>query len=531
MQKLSERLTLKHLFIGVLLLAFLLSVVSSMYSSYQGNVRLLEEQTLEKNRVYALKLSQMVNLYLSDSLKRLEYSASKIANNMDDKEALMDEANRLLLQENIFNSIIIANPEGLIIEGAPKAFGLKGKQITSKERLEVIRNQKPCISPPYKSITGEFLITITYPIFSNSGEYQGVINGSIYINESNFFHKILGEHHYQDGSYVYVVDSKGQIIYHLNKDRLGDNVSENEVVKKLTLGESGAQLVTNKRGVEMLAGFSTVELTGWGVVTQTPKSVAINSVDNQVISMLLIELPLIITSMIIVFIVAGLIVKPLQNIATIAEYSIQESKMKELKQLSVFYYEALQIKNALIQSFTFLHNQVSFLKDQSSIDPLTGLTNRRTLDTVLQSWTYQGKEFSVIMIDIDHFKLINDTKGHAVGDEVLKFFSDKMRKVTREKDICCRFGGEEFMILLPETTVKQAYKIAEYFLKTLAETDSPSGQALTFSAGIASFPRQAANSKELIEFADKALYAAKRAGRNRIIIANQKNTPLSDFLS
>lgn len=520
MQRLSGKLTLKHLIIGVIALAFLSSVASSMFSSYRGNIRLLEDETLEKNRIYAKKLSEMVNLYLENSLQTLEYSAEQIGENFDDEEVLINEANRLSQQDDTFNSVVIINPEGKILEASPKELGLKGKYIKAKERLEVIKNKKPFISNPYQAITGEILISVSYPIFSNDGEYKGIINGNIFIHDSNFFYKVLGQHHYLDGSYVYVVDSEGVIIYHQEQQLVGQNASDNAVVKRLMNGESGMQSVKNYMDNTFLAGFSTVELTNWGVVAQTPHSSAIESVGHQVLNMLLIELPLIIISMIIVFIVAGKIVKPLENIAVIAENSIQESEMKELKRLKVFYYEALQIKNALIQSFSFLHSQVNFLKDQSTIDPLTQLTNRRTLDTVLQSWTYQGREFSVIMIDLDHFKLINDTKGHAIGDEVLRFFAEQMRKSTREQDICCRFGGEEFLILLPDTTVKQAYKIAERFLTTLEQIEAPSGHPLTFSAGIATFPSQAVNSIELIELADKALYEAKRMGRNRIVISN-----------
>ena len=156
--------------------------------------------------------------------------------------------------------------------------------------------------------------------------------------------------------------------------------------------------------------------------------------------------------------------------------------------------------------------------DKSTIDPLTGLINRRTLDDVLQKWTAKEKEFAAIMLDIDHFKNVNDTYGHAIGDEVLKYLAKNMKKATREQDICCRFGGEEFIILLPETTAQDAYAIAERLRQTLEKTNSPCGRPITFSAGVASFPKIAANSTDLLELVDNALYEAKRTGRNRVII-------------
>ncbi|WP_193768054.1 GGDEF domain-containing protein [Ureibacillus chungkukjangi] len=196
--------------------------------------------------------------------------------------------------------------------------------------------------------------------------------------------------------------------------------------------------------------------------------------------------------------------------------------MGNLNSLNAWYYEASKIKNALIQSFSFLHGQVSTLKDENSIDSLTNLTNRRAMDAVLQAWTVQGKMYSVIMLDIDRFKSINDTYGHATGDEVLKFLALQMRNAVREQDMCCRYGGEEFIILLPETGVDEAYDIAEELRRNVEGTISPIGKSVTFSAGIAVFPKQASNPKKLIELADAALYEAKNLGRNRVVRAKEE---------
>ena len=331
--KIRVKITLKSLIVAVIILAFILSIASSIFSSYQGNIKLLKEQSLETNRVYAQKLSQMVNVYLNDALKELKYSATEMAISMDDEETLFKEVNRLQKQEATFNSVVIANAEGLILAGAPIESGLKGKKITSIEGLQVIKNQKPTITKPYTTSTGRVVITISYPIFSKEGEYEGLINGTVYLHDSNFFNTILGKHYYNDGSYVFVVDSEGRIIYHQNQERVGDDVSDNEVVKRLMNGESGSQAVTNTLGVKMLAGYSSVDNTHWGVVAQTPQSVAIDSVGKKVMNTFLIELPLIILSIIIAFFAAGRITKPLENLAKITEDSIKESEMKKLNQL------------------------------------------------------------------------------------------------------------------------------------------------------------------------------------------------------
>lgn len=508
---------LRHLIIGVITLSFLLSFVSSVFSSYQGTLKSIKEHSLETNRVYAEKLSQMVDLYLQNALHTLEYSATTISNKMDDRQVLLNEVERIQSQENLFNSVVIADADGLILAGAPEEFGLTGKRIQSKEGLAVIKNQQPSISDPYKAATGKDLITISYPIFSDENQFIGMMNGTIYIYESNLLHTIFGEHTYQDGSYVYVVDSTGKIIYHQDSLRVGDDASSNEVVEKLMSGNSGAQPVTNTVGEKMFAGYSTILDTNWGVVAQTPETVAMESVGDQVNQMLLIELPLIIISMIVMLFVVRKIVKPLQEIAQIAEHSVNQNEIDKLSNLKVWYYEALQIKMALIESFTFLHGRVNYFMDQSTIDPLTGLTNRRTLDDVIQNLIEQNIPFSIIMLDLDHFKKVNDTYGHAVGDEVLKFLAEQMKRVTRETDFCCRYGGEEFTIILPKTDMEKAYTIAERLRIIMETTDSPCGRPVTLSAGISSYPNTK-DARELMECADKAMYKAKNSGRNQVVI-------------
>lgn len=267
----------------------------------------------------------------------------------------------------------------------------------------------------------------------------------------------------------------------------------------------------------MYAGYSTILDTNWGVVAQTPETVAMASVGKQVNQMILLELPFMMISLIVILFVVRRIVKPLQEIAQIAEHSVNQSEIEKLSNLKVWYYEALQIKMALIESFTILHGRVNYFMDQSTIDPLTGLTNRRTLDDVIHNLIEQKLPFSIIMLDLDRFKKVNDTFGHAVGDEVLKFLAEQMKRVTRETDICCRYGGEEFTIILPNTDKQQAYNIAERLRIIMETTDSPCGRPVTLSAGISSYPN-AKDTRELIECADKAMYKAKNSGRNQVVI-------------
>lgn len=148
-------------------------------------------------------------------------------------------------------------------------------------------------------------------------------------------------------------------------------------------------------------------------------------------------------------------------------------------------------------------------------DPLTGLANRRLMDVELErnatrSRRY-GAAFSVILIDIDHFKRFNDERGHMAGDRLLEDLSRLVSGSIREADLAVRYGGEELLIILPETGLTMAAHLAER-LRCLVEANTP----VTVSAGVASFSKDMKNIDELIKKADSALYTSKKEGRNQV---------------
>jgi diguanylate cyclase (GGDEF)-like protein len=165
-------------------------------------------------------------------------------------------------------------------------------------------------------------------------------------------------------------------------------------------------------------------------------------------------------------------------------------------------------------------------------DGLTGVFNRRlfenkTLEEIERSERH-GNPLSVLMVDIDGFKRLNDEFGHLLGDEVLKQVSNIFLKQTRKSDIVCRYGGDEFAILLPQTVVANALIVAEKLRRAIAEWDFPGvARPVTLSIGIAQFPLHGASRDELVKSADSALYAAKQAGRNRCVLCPNE-VPASD---
>jgi diguanylate cyclase (GGDEF)-like protein len=163
------------------------------------------------------------------------------------------------------------------------------------------------------------------------------------------------------------------------------------------------------------------------------------------------------------------------------------------------------------------------LKNQALRDPLTGLYNRRYMEDTLQRFVRlaerENREISVVMVDLDHFKRLNDERGHAFGDQVLRDAAVALVGSLRETDIVCRYGGEELVVLLPDCPIERASDKAERLRLRIEELSNTHGATITASFGVASVPHTAQNVSDLLAGADAALYKAKQGGRNQVMTA------------
>ena len=193
---------------------------------------------------------------------------------------------------------------------------------------------------------------------------------------------------------------------------------------------------------------------------------------------------------------------------------------------------------ARVQTVITLQNLIHELKEQheelkllASTDPMTGLYNRRyfhkTSEPLIDLAKRDKTETSIILIDIDKFKNINDTYGHQVGDNIIISLGKQLENFTRKSDIICRFGGEEFIILLPKTSIDGAAiiseKIRENIQNNIVYLDDNKKLSFTISIGVSKVNNDKDEDIDIaIHRADKALYEAKNSGRNKVIVNNEK---------
>jgi two-component system cell cycle response regulator len=174
----------------------------------------------------------------------------------------------------------------------------------------------------------------------------------------------------------------------------------------------------------------------------------------------------------------------------------------------------------------YLRTRLEQTVEMAVLDPLTALHNRRYmsshLKTLFEESAHRGRPLSVLVLDIDHFKSINDTHGHDAGDAVLREFGVRLKRNIRCIDLACRLGGEEFVVVMPDTDLDKAYLVGERLRQCIAAAPFFAGERhgsleVTASVGVASLEFPDDTPELILRRADQALYCAKRDGRNRVV--------------
>ena len=187
----------------------------------------------------------------------------------------------------------------------------------------------------------------------------------------------------------------------------------------------------------------------------------------------------------------------------------------------------LQLSNASLASQ--LSAALQLVQREAGTDSLTGQPNRRALDELLKQQVNvshsTGRTFSVLLLDIDHFKLVNDTHGHGAGDDTLRAFAQRVREHLRQGDTCARYGGEEFVVVLPGTTLVAALEVAERLRQGVAEASLMSVPLVRTTVSIGAAQHLPGETMEqLLARADSAVYVAKRGGRNQVRVPEEAAT-------
>ena len=229
-------------------------------------------------------------------------------------------------------------------------------------------------------------------------------------------------------------------------------------------------------------------------------------------------LPVAVLGVLGVFWLSGFISRPLRQLADCARTMEASESVRKITNVRSWYFESAQIKRALLQGLMLMQDRIGRLNREVQTDPMTGLLNRRALSGVLDYLCSGVRPFSVVTLDIDHFKKVNDTYGHDIGDLVLVKLSEIIKSCSREGDYSCRLGGEEFLVVLPDVPLIAAVEFAERLRNTVANSTIDVVGSITVSLGVAHWPGSANEISDVLKIADEEMYRAKQQGRNRVSV-------------
>ncbi|WP_043517751.1 sensor domain-containing diguanylate cyclase [Achromobacter arsenitoxydans] len=514
------RVDLRHLILWISLLSVIVVLAGGLHASYLVQRDLLLHNAMEANRIYASKLALTTDALLNDIRRYLSYSADMLADMETHPESMSAETRRQEQQLGHFNSSFVASPQGKVLAVSSSYPQLLGQQLTSDAARKALAAKGPTISEPFQARNGRWQILYTQPIFSRDYRYLGFIAGSLYLHEDNVLDRLLDQHFYRDESFLYVIDREGTLIYHPDRSLLGKTAPDTEIFASARRGETGEKRFIDDDGRDMLAGYAPVPSTGWSIIAQRPVASTLRPLGDLLMATARNTLPLLLLSVAMIWLLSRWIARPLGQMASIAKRMQDPDSADRIRGVRSWYFEAAQLKRALLMGLASIHHKLSDLRRETTTDTLTGLLNRRGLDESLALLEAEAAPVAIVAIDIDHFKSINDRFGHAAGDQALQVLAGVMREGSRGGDALARTGGEEFVMLLPGASMTAAIAIAQRLRSRLASQESPVPAPITISVGVAHYPEHGTGLEAVLQRADQTLYYAKNHGRDAVCIAD-----------
>lgn len=509
------KVNLRSLILLFALLSALVTLGNSFWVVYRVQEQALVANALQNNQAFAARIAAGVEQVLSSDVSKLAYSAGVIGRRFDDPPLLLDEAARLLHQDDSFNSVLIADAAGNVIVTMPQSLQLIGLPLRDRSPLHL---RAPLVSASFKSIAGNRVVFVSYPVLAANGEYLGLIGGTLQLGQQNALRSLLEQNVRPDAAYVYLVDTGRRLLYHPDATRVGEAVGDNPIIDAVLHGDSGAMQAHNSQDETVLAGYASVPSSHWGVVSQQSLATTLGVLDRLMFKVFLGVAPIGIAGMLLTWWLGARIARPLTQLADYARRLDGADSFERIGKVHASYFEAGQTRRALLLSAALLQEKIGRLSQQAQSDALTGLANRRAMEETLALWRQAEKGFAVVSMDIDHFKRVNDTFGHAAGDETLRAVAEILQQNSRAHDLPCRVGGEEFVLLLPGSSLQVAGEVAERLRLAISGSDIDPVGHITVSLGVALWTPGAGSVADAFKRADDLLYQAKQAGRNRVLV-------------
>ena len=502
------------------------------------------EVTRNKIKQQQFALTELIASSLDDKLGTILLEISQIGQmvptrafrNPKEGQAFLNQYNRHLTG---FDGLVLIDAEFHYAAGIPFRNELLGITVVNL-RPFLERNRAfglPDFSEPFLSLkTNGPAIAVSYPIEDRKGKSLGFLVGRINLSKDNFVEDLI---RYKIGKkgYIYVINREGKLILHPDKSRLMKAdipPGANLFLDKALAGFEGSGETINSRGVNQIISVKRLRTVDWILATVYPKEEAYAELKG-------LRSILTASFVFVTLVSAGLIwllttritgnlqsftrqIRDLEEDATSAD-PISISGEDEVALLAKTF-------NCLMGK---LNGARESLEEMTRTDPLTGLYNRRHFieqaPILISLSLRQGRCTTFLMVDLDHFKRINDTYGHESGDRVLVQVAQVLRQAVRQCDLVIRHGGEEFLLLLPLTNCKGGATVAERIRHGVESLEIIlDGKVCTVTVSIGGYAaRSIVDVQAAIVNADNALYQAKNGGRNQVLLLRDEPGPCGDL--
>lgn len=541
--------SIKIRIIAFALAATIIPAITLGSLSYLQNTRFLNEKISQELRDSAAQVAREIDLLVKEKLYDVRVFASSyiVSENLvkilnADGTTVENLVAMSLIQEYLqsvrakfsdYAELMIIDLEGHLLTTSAAVREMPTLPVSWQE--DVNNGQAVIGEAYYDKRLKTRVIFIADPIRTPGGKIIGMLGAKLSLNA---FDRVLTAYTQTAKRETYLVNNQGKV---LASSHLFASPSREVYLghsKVTNLYDHIGQPITyaSYDGPTVIGTLKVVPSLKWGVVAEMDKVKAFSQIETlQQMTLVLVGCLLVGIGLCAYFL--GLtIVRPLRRLTQGADQVAAgdlgvdlpvktDSEVGYLTQ--VFNHMVARLRRsreALDKANAELQEKNSKLHQLSITDELTGLFNRKHLMETLAAEVTRSKRnehtFALLVIDIDHFKLINDTYGHQKGDEVLRLLADIFHETVRSCDYVARYGGEEFMVMLPEVGAAGGQEVAERIRERVArESINRKGDRITISIGMAMFAEHGDSPELLFQQADQALYAAKAAGRNRVVTA------------
>lgn len=416
------------------------------------------------------------------------------------------------------DGLAITGPDGQVLTTSGNRTGFR----LSQDQLNNLFTRDALVGDAvWDAAVGKPVIVVVVPIRRDDGLFLGALSAKVNLNG---LIDMLREQSRDRSGDLYVITEQGRVVIRSagNSADLMKTTLPAATTRELVELEGQPVAQSRAQGHDVVAVLRRVPQLRWAAVAETPREEAVREAGTARVRTGLVVVALLVVIGVVAFFISMLITRPLVRLSEAAARVAAGDLAVELPT------GGSGDLGYLTRAFTTVVTRLREREGQSELerlsltDSLTGLYNRRHLMGTLASEVQRSRRlrrsFTVLLADVDRFKQYNDTHGHLAGDTALVKIAEVFRRMTRGVDCVARYGGEEFVVMLLECTMATATIVAERVRARIAEQDLGEGK-LTVSIGLAEYPEGGETPEELIATADAAMYQAKSAGRNQVVVA------------